>query len=324
LKKFLIIRFSSIGDIVLTTPVIRCLRKQYPEAKIHYVTKKSYRTLLDSNSYIDKVHVIEKDISEVANELKDEDFDFVIDLHNNLRSNSLKRKLKKPAAAFPKLNWKKFILTNFKWNNMPDIHIVERYFEAVNSLHVKNDNEGLDYFIPTESIVNLSDYSIPSGYTAYSIGAQYATKKLPNSKIIELINQLNTPIVLLGDKSDIQNAHEISAACEQTINLCGKLTLNESASVVQQANKIITHDTGLMHIASAFNKPIISIWGNTIPDLGMYPYMPKGKDLYAIHEVDTKCRPCSKIGFQKCPKKHFRCMENQNIDSIIESVNKFK
>lgn len=321
MKKFLIIRFSSIGDIVLTTPVVRCLRNQYPDAQIHYITKKVYATILESNPNIDKVYAIEKEISEVGTQVKEEQYDFIIDLHNNLRSNSLKRKLKKPSSAFPKLNWKKFLLTNFKLNNMPDIHIVDRYFETVKRLDVTNDNTGLDYFIPVESRVILTDYSIPTDFFVYSIGAQYATKKLPNHKIIELIKKLNTSVVLLGDKNDVKNGSEISAACPGTINLCGQLSLDESASIIQQSSKVITHDTGLMHIASAFKKPIISIWGNTVPELGMYPYMPNDKTLFSIHQVDEKCRPCSKIGYQKCPKKHFRCMENQNINIISKDIN---
>jgi ADP-heptose:LPS heptosyltransferase len=322
LKKFLIIRFSSIGDIVLTTPVIRCLRNKYPEAQIHYVTKSGYASILASNPNVDKVYSFEKEITDISSELKAEQYDFIIDLHRNLRSSRLKKILRKPSATFPKLNWKKFLLTNFKWNNMPDIHIVDRYFEAVKSLKVKNDNAGLDYFIPSEANVQLADYSIPSQFVVYAIGAQYTTKKLPNHKIIKLIHQLNAPVVLLGDNKDLENAKEIAKVCPSVINLCGELSLNESASVVQQANKIITHDSGLMHIASALKKPIISIWGNTIPELGMHPYIPDNRDLYTIHEVDTKCRPCSKIGFQKCPKKHFRCMENQNLTEISKEINK--
>ena len=304
----------------MTTPLIRCLKEQ-TKAEIHFVTKKSFSEILKSNPNIDKVYTIEKEITEISAELKAEQYDFVIDLHNNLRSVRLKKLLKRPSAAFPKLNPKKFILTNFKWNLMPDVHVVDRYFVAVQKLNVTNDLKGLDYFLPKKDEVNLSEHKIPEEFIAFSIGAKFATKRLPNDKIIEIIKQVNYPVVLLGGAEDEENANEVLRKCSVAISLVGKLNLNQSASVLQQAKKVITHDTGLMHIAAAFQKPIISIWGNTVPALGMYPYIPSNPEISDIHEVDVKCRPCSKIGYQKCPKKHFRCMKEQNTAAIAAAVN---
>lgn len=318
MPKYLIIRFSSIGDIVLTSPIIRSLRNQKPDCEIHYITKRSFSDILQNNPYIDRVISIENEIDEVISELKDENYDFIIDLHNNLRSLRLKKKLSRPSAAFPKLNFKKFLYTNFKWNYMPDFHIVERYFEAVKPLGISKDDRGLDYFIPEKDEVNLEDIGINTPFIAFSIGAQFATKKLPNDKIIELINKINFSVVLLGGESDIENSKQIESQVSNVINLCGQLNLNQSASILNQSKSVITHDTGLMHIAAAFNKKIISIWGNTTPDLGMYPYMPGHENLYSIHEVELKCRPCSKIGFDKCPKSHFNCMKLQNLNEIAQ------
>lgn len=321
MPKYLIIRFSSIGDIVLTTPVVRCLKKHKPDCVIHYVTKKSFKSILENNPNIDKVICIDKDVDEVVGDLKKEDYDFVIDLHHNLRSAILKRKLKKPSATFPKLNVKKFLLTQFKINRLPELHIVDRYFEAVKSLGVQSDLLVCDYFIPPADEVNPADYGIPSTYFAFAIGAQLNTKKLPNDKIISIIQKMNQPVVLLGGETDFDNAEIISKACPQVINLCARLNLNQSASIVKQCQKIITHDTGMMHIASCFKKTIISIWGNTVPDFGMYPYIPMNPGSYSMHEVkDLKCRPCSKIGYKECPKKHFNCMNLQNVDAIVKDV----
>ena len=317
-KKYLIIRFSSIGDIVLTTPVIRCL-KQQTNAEIHYITKKAYVNILVNNPFVDKVHSFETEITEIANELKNENFDFIVDL-NNLRSVRLKKLLGKPSAAFPKLNLKKFLLTNFKWDVMPSVHVVDRYFDAVKQLGVNSDGKGLDYFIPEKHKVDLSSFDIPTGFIAFSIGAKFATKRLPNDKIIAIINGLGKPVVLLGGPTDKPNAAEIVAKCSGVISLVGKIDLDESASVIEQADVVITNDTGLMHIAAAFQKRIISIWGNTVPALGMYPYMPENPDNYSIHEVKLKCRPCSKIGYDECPKGHFKCMNDQNVEEIINSA----
>ncbi|MEO9532352.1 MAG: glycosyltransferase family 9 protein [Crocinitomicaceae bacterium] len=319
MQKILIIRFSSIGDIILTTPVIRCLKTQL-KCELHYVTKKSYAGILEANPHIDKVIAFDHEIDDVIQELQTENYDFVVDLHRNLRSTRLKKKLKKPSASFPKLNRQKFIYTTFKKDVMPDVHIVDRYFEAVKRLSVSNDQMGLDYFIPKEDEVNLHEYQIPSDYIAFSLGAQFATKRLPNHKIIEIIQGVEGQVVLLGGPDDSENAKTVEEACKNTINLVGKLNLNQSASVVKQAKVVITHDTGLMHVAAAFNKRIVSVWGNTTPKLGMYPYLPKSANNFTTHEVEVNCRPCSKIGYQKCPKKHFKCMEQQDVKTIITAL----
>ena len=317
MKKVLIVRFSSIGDIVLTTPVIRCIKKYLPDTELHFLTKSKFELLVKNNPNIDKVHTIVNDINEVKTSLKAEDFDFIVDLHKNLRSLRLRLALKKKSYQFPKLNFKKWLLTTFKINKMPDIHIVDRYFSTVSDLGVKNDFEGLDYFIPKKDEINLKEYHIHEDFVAYALGAQFHTKRLPASKIIELLHKTNKAVVLLGSVADLPVAREITQACNNAINLCGDLNLNQSASVIKQSQKVIAHDTGLMHIAAAFKKPIISIWGNTVPELGMYPYMPSNPLDYSIHEVKgLSCRPCSKIGSQSCPKKHFDCMNKQDLDKI--------
>src|SRR6202789_728000 len=146
--KFLIIRFSSIGDIVLTTPVVRCLKKQVVTAEVHYLTKASVKPILEANPYIDKIHCLGDDLDAVIGTLRSEDFDYVIDLHHNLRTWKVKRGLGKQAFSFDKLNIEKWWYTNFKWNRMPAVHIVDRYMETVAGFGIKNDGAGLDYFIP--------------------------------------------------------------------------------------------------------------------------------------------------------------------------------
>jgi ADP-heptose:LPS heptosyltransferase len=267
------------------------------------------------------VYTIDKEINEVTAELKSEKYDFVIDLHHNLRTFRLKQRLSQPSAAFPKLNVQKFLLTTFKWDKMPQLHVVDRYFKAVEKLNVKNDQKGLDFFIPEDSHVNLAEHQIQTPFIAFSIGAQFATKRLTKEKMVQLLSKISAPVVLLGGPDDAANGDYVKMHCKTVTNLCGKLTLNQSASVIQQAAKVISHDTGLMHIASAFQKEIISIWGNTVPALGMYPYLPQENAKYSIHEVKLSCRPCSKIGYQACPKKHFKCMENQDLEAIAEAVN---
>ncbi len=310
MKKILIIRFSSIGDIVLTTPVIRCLKEQLPGVKVHYLTKKGFKDILENNPHLSKIHTIEKDVKEVLTELIKENFDYVIDLHNNIRSAQVKMAIGKPSPTFNKLNFKKWLLVNFKINTMPDVHLVDRYMYTVEQLGVKNDFKGLDYFIPEQDVVDIA--ALPKtqqrGYIGFVIGAKHATKKLPVEKIINICKKLNQPIVLLGGKEDAENAKAIENAFGGLVyNACGKYNLNQSASLVKQAKKIITHDTGLMHIAAALKKEIISVWGNTVPEFGFTPYLP-GNNSKRVEVKNLPCRPCSKIGYEKCPEGHFKCM----------------
>ena len=321
-QKILIIRFSSIGDIVLTTPVIRCLKQQLG-IELHFLTKSAYQNILHSNPYLEKIWTIDKDINEVISDLKNEKYDRIIDLHHNLRSLRLKLHLGVPAASFPKLNIEKWLLTTLKINRLPDIHLIDRYFETVKEIGIRNDNKGLDYFIPPNEEIDTEKYGrTPHQYIAFAIGAKFATKRLPNHKIIEICSTVPYPIVLLGGAEDIENGTLISEQSgTHVLNACGQFSLHGSASWVRQSRLLLTHDTGLMHIGAAFKKRIISVWGNTTPDFGMYPYQ---TDYQAIETNDLKCRPCSKIGYRACPKGHFRCMEEVDVEEIIDLVKEAK
>lgn len=318
--KFLIIRFSSIGDIVLTTPVIRCLKQQIPNAKIHFLSKYSFKNIIEHNPYIDKLLLLDNDWDVLMHRLKLEEYDYIIDLHHNLRTLKVKRHLKVRSFSFNKLNIKKWLLTALKINRLPNKHIVDRNLETVKYFNVENDGLGLDYFIPEKDIVQIKD--IPAaqrmGFIAIVIGAALNTKKLPTHKLMELCNLIQHPIILLGGPEDKEIGNEIAKQDEIKIyNACGKFNLNESADLVRKSKFVITHDTGLMHIAAAFKKPIISIWGNTIPAFGMNAYYGNKTVENEIFEVgNLNCRPCSKIGYKACPKKHFKCMQQQDIKAI--------
>ncbi len=327
MKKILLIRFSSIGDIVLTTPVVRSLKKQL-QCELHAVTKKQYALLYQNNPYVDKVFSFGNDIGEVVKQLKAEKYDFVVDLQKNLRSVKIKRALGVPSASFPKVNIKKWLLVNFKINLLPKVHVVDRYFAAVEKLQVENDMQGLDYFIPAEDEIEPETIhkNLKEGYLGFVIGGQHFTKIFPPEKVAEVINSLSMPVLLLGGKEDVGRGEKIVSLTKgrQVINGCGKFNLNQSASLVKQCNVLVTNDTGLMHIGAAFGKPIISVWGNTVPEFGMYPYMPDNEVHFFMAEVKgLSCRPCSKLGHAKCPKKHFKCMMDQDFDAIVKKVNAY-
>jgi ADP-heptose:LPS heptosyltransferase len=315
--KILVLRFSSIGDIVLTTPVLRALKQQLPGAVVHFATKPAYRGLLEANPYVDHIHTLNGPLNNLVAELKAEKFDFVVDLHNNLRTRLIKLQLGVKARSFDKLNGRKWLLVNLKMDTMPNRHIVARYLDTVAPLGVKDDGLGLDYFIPEGQEVDLGTLpaAVQAGYVAVAIGAQHATKRLPPDKLVELCARLACPIVLLGGPED-RAAGEllVEAFTPETgmfiHNGCGRYSLHQSASLLRQAHYVVSHDTGLMHIAAAFGKRIFSVWGNTVPEFGMYPF----RTPHELLEVKgLACRPCSKIGFAKCPQGHFRCMRDQQL-----------
>ncbi|MEY3417629.1 MAG: hypothetical protein RL060_1741 [Bacteroidota bacterium] len=315
--KILVIRFSSIGDIVLTTPVVRCLKTQLPNAEIHFCTKLPFKAIVENNPYISKTIYYQNNLSATIEALKDEKYDLIIDLHHNLRSLIIKLRLGIESRSFNKLNFKKWLLVKFNINLLQHSHVVDRYLDTVAHLGVVNDQQGLDYFIAPQDEINTADFGpdYSRGYDVYAIGGQHYTKKLPLFKMIELCQRITAPLVLLGGKEDIDNANAIIAACKgkNIIHACGQYNLNQSASVVRQAQKVISHDTGLMHIASAFKKEIIAIWGNTVPALGFAPYQ---TPFISIENKTLSCRPCSKIGFNACPKGHFQCMTTLDFTTI--------
>ena len=360
MPKFLVIRFSSIGDIVLTTPVIRCLKKQLPDAEVHYLTKESFHSIVEHNPYIDKIHLLAHSWDLMIHELKLEEYDHIIDLHHNVRTLRVKKSLGKSSYSFHKLNIRKYIYVNLKWNVMPRVHIVDRYMKTVNSFGVKNDGAGLDYFISEKDETKKNDIptSHHAGFVGIVIGAAHNTKKYPVHKLKELCSRLEHPVILLGGKEDRQIGDEIASVDPVKVyNACGKFSINESADLVRKSKVVVSNDTGLMHIAAAYKKPVISLWGNTVPSFGMYPYygdnylegysregynratvqtactgdndgQNRGTanaspvDLpYDIFQVNKlRCRPCTKIGYDKCPRGHFKCMEKIEVAEVLEAI----
>jgi ADP-heptose:LPS heptosyltransferase len=269
----------------------------------------------------------------MLHELQMEEYDEVIDLHHNLRTLRLKKELGKPVHSFNKLNIKKYIYVNLKWNVMPAIHIVDRYMKTVEPFGVKNDGAGLDYFLGEKDETKKSDIpaSHHAGYIGIVIGAAHNTKKYPVHKLKQICSQLDHPVILLGGKEDGENGNAIAAADPIKIyNACGKFSINESADLVRKAKLVVSNDTGLMHIAAAFKKPVISLWGNTVPSFGMYPYYgdnflnnraPDDRLPYDILQVNKlRCRPCTKIGYDKCPLGHFKCMEKIEVEHVLDAI----
>ncbi len=327
MAKFLIIRFSSLSEILLSTPVIRCLKKQLPETELHFLTKIDHASVLENNPFIDKVIALSFSWETMLHQLKRENYDFVIDLQHSRYTSGLKNELGVRSFSYNRLSIQKWIYTNLKWNLVPTDHLVDRFMNTVSSFGIINDQEGLDYYIPEKDKVKLKD--IPTahhaGFIGLAIAATYNTRKLPVEKLENLCAGINHPIILIGGEEDIAIGKRIAAIDPIKIyNSCGKFNLNESADLVYKSKFIVTHDSGYLHIAVAFKKPVISVWGNTVPEYGLVPYYGKSKVKNEIIEIrDLKCRPCNDRGYKKCPKGHFNCMNKISVNKITDTIKVF-
>ena len=320
--KILVIRFSSMGDIIYTTPVVRCLKKQVPNAQVHFLTKPAFKYIYDNNPYVDKLLLLKPSLTDTINEIKAEQYDHIVDLHNNLRTTIIKLRTGIKSTTYKKQPIKKWLSLKFKLKLIPPTHLVDRYLEAAKPLGVINDGQPIDYYIKTEhQLSKLLPASHQNGYITFIIGATHFTKRMPNEKIISICSQLKLPVVLLGGNDVKANGDLIAEAIGAPVyNACGITSLDESVFLVSKAESIIGFDTGLTHIAEAFNKPIVSVWGGTVPELlGVQPYMVKN---VLVAGIDLGCRPCSKFGLEKCPLGRFKCMNDMPVDGIIEFVNK--
>ena len=314
--KVLIIRFSSIGDIVLTTPVVRQLKQQLVKgSEVHYLTKPQYAHILQANPNIDQVHTLDEDIKVTCDKLKEENFNYVVDLHKNVRSAVVKRHLNHISFTLDKRNIQKWKLVQFSRYNKPVEHIVKRYIETAKPLGAMEDGKGLDYFIPpaTPKVEGLPK----SPFIAWVLGGAHRGKRLSVDKNKALLSNISYPVVILGGPDEREEGVQLEKI-EGVSNLCGQLTLDQSAMVVRQSHLVVTGDTGLMHIASAFGKIIISLWGCTSPVFGMDPYMPSLQSL--IIQPSRAKRPCSKLGDRCKYGWDDQCTSHLDEDTILRAI----
>jgi heptosyltransferase-2 len=320
--KFLIIRLSSIGDIILTSPVVRAVKQRFPNSEVHFLTKQENAALLAYNVNVSRLHLFRKRKTRaLIKNLHCEHYDYIIDLHRSIRTWWLKRRLHvKKTLSFHKLNLRKWLLTSFKINRLPKIHIIDRYMSSLKALDILDDKNGLDFIIPPQTTLPSFFDSIQKPFVALVLGAQHATKKIPYPKLILLCGLIDYQIVALGGNREAKDGECLAQVCANVQSMCGRLDIYQSSMVLQQSSVVVTPDTGLMHIAAALKKTIFSVWGNTTPDFGMYPYM-SGTESRIFEVKDLKCRPCSKIGHKKCPRKHFNCMNNHNYSALAQAIN---
>jgi ADP-heptose:LPS heptosyltransferase len=316
LKKVLVIRFSSIGDIILTSPVLRNLSKNGFE--VHFITKKNFISLVDENPYIHKIWTYEQDVENPSKDFTETSFDWIVDLHHNIRS-------KKTRALFPntftttidKQNFKKALLVTTKSKAFGVSHVTDRSLDCIRQNNIKVDHLGLDFFL--KPIQKLNTAELPSKFLAFVIGGQHRGKMMSEQRMETLFSHLKIPIFLVGGPDDAEKGKRLAEKFDHVHNTAGKLSIHDSAHLLKFSQAVLSHDTGMMHIATALNKPILSLWGATTPELGFAPYKPNSHSV--ILEHPHFLRPTSKLGKQTWSAS-ISFIDLIPISTITQAVNK--
>ena len=322
LKRIVIIRLSSLGDILLATPFIRSIKNQFPGIELDFIVREEYLDLLKLNPYLNKVFSfsrIENDNHKILKEIENSKYDLVIDLQNNLRSKQIVSRIKTQSVSFSKNSWNKFLLVNFKINYLkyaPQIPV--RYAQTLPGFQL--DGKGLDLFTDKGPSAELKQKESLIGFCP---GARHFTKRWPKEYFIELgkkLNQFGHTIVLFGGKTDKELCAYIRKEIPNSINLCNDNNILQTAADMKLCKVVVCNDSGLMHTASSVGTKIITIFGSTVKEFGFAPY--KCTNLI-LENNSLTCRPCSHIGKDHCPKKHFKCMQLIKPDFVFDEVISF-
>ena len=320
LKKVLIIRLSSLGDILLSTPLIRTFKEKHPQTEIDFLLKGRYKDALIQNPNLNNIFIypLNKDeLTKLIGELKHQNYDLVIDLQNNFRSKNLKSFLEVPKLKFHKRDLEKLLLVYFKINrlkNYPPIPV--RYSNTLAKFNL--DHNGLDLYTNKKS----SDlFKADKNYIGFCPGAKHFTKMWPMEYYIQLGNILRNEkynVVLFGGKDDEKICGEISSRIPGSLNLCNNDDILQTAADMKRCSAIVCNDSGLMHTACAEKIPVLAFWGSTVKEFGFTPY---GNKNIILENNSLSCRPCTHIGKSYCPEGHFKCMLEIKPDIAFTKLN---
>ncbi len=320
IKQILVIRLSSLGDILLTTPVLRALKNKYTGCDITFLCRTQYHNAVKTNKNISNFLLLNTDENEaeISGKIKSGNFDLIIDLQNNFRSRNLLKEIKTPILKFHKPNIKKFLLVNFKINLYKNyLSIPELYAGTVPGLEL--DDEGIDFEIPAGFKPSLSD---GEKYIGFIPGSKHFTKRWPDeffTRLGQLMNKYGYTIAIFGGKDDAEYCGKISSRINKSVNLCNDNDLYKTAADMQKCSLIIGNDSGLMHTASAYYIPLIVLFGSSVEQFGFAPYK---REAVIMQNENLKCRPCSHFGKEECPKKHFNCMNEITPNLVFEKIKK--
>lgn len=337
INKILIIRLSSIGDIILTTPLLRSVRKTYPNATITYITKKQYAGLLADSPYINELIAFDKSegfrgLRKIRHKLRDQHFDAYLDIHKNWRSRFLRLGLgAKMITTYPKYIIRRALLIRFKINLYKHVRPVYlRYFEAARKLGVHYDGLGSEIHFPaaaTEKVTGMlttHGFGFKTPLVVICPGATYFNKKWLAEGFIatakQLMSERSAFIIIHGGRDDKELCDSIAAGIGKgSCSLAGSLSLPESAALLKLSTLVIANDSGLLHLAQSQKVPVVGIYGPTTRELGFFPIEQNS----TVVETTLPCRPCTPKGLNYCPKVHFRCMKDITPEMVIAAALKY-
>jgi heptosyltransferase-2 len=311
MKKILIIRFSSLGDIILSFPLINALKKEYPESEIHYLTKSAYKAILELNQAISKIILFnDQPLSELKSEIKNGGYDLVLDIHKNFRSilHTLFSGLN--VKRYRKDTIKKFLLVKFKINLFNEITpVYKKYIKTVGDEFAK---KYLHYTSTELEFDRTPQYDFK--YIVIAPSSKHFTKTYPKDKFIDFIKTSSFKVILVGDESNKDK--EICEYIENetdAINLCGRLSYAELANVVFNSEYVITNDSAILHFSEMLGKKVKAIFGSTVKEFGFFPQL---ENSVVFENKNLKCRPCTHIGLPACPLGHFKCMNEIQLEKL--------
>jgi heptosyltransferase-2 len=332
--KILVIRLSSIGDILLSTPFIRQLRIKFKSSQIDFVVREEFKDLLKNNPHIDKLYILQLSETDGLKNLKGRlhkiTYDTIFDLHNNIRSNYLRRIGARRVFSINKSKFKQSLLVYLKKNYYgKTIPIPQRYLNVAKAYDVKDDNKGLELYWDEDTVITSGKKINETGlqemgqYLCLAPGAGFFTKRWPVEKFLHLIElvkkKLNLPVVILGGDGDQETGKYLERQ-NSVYNLTGKLSLLETAYILKKGMALVSNDTGLMHMATAVKTPVLAIFGSTVREFGFFPFRSQS---FVIENNELNCRPCTHIGRKKCPKSHFKCMVDISTEQVFETLKSF-
>lgn len=336
-KRILIVRFSSLGDILLTTPLVRALKQRFPGCQLDYLTGSRYQELLTANPHIDGIISLHSgtgiaETRKTAARLADRNYDVLIDVHGSVRSLLFRWGSRIPVVlTFKKLRFQRSVLILLKRSIYPDDRSMAlRMLDTAASLGIRDDGGGLDFFVnedvKQEALRLIAAERPPGqgGLIGLAPGARHNTKRWLIDRWRQLAKMLvekhDATIVVLGGDNDRGIGNQVSDGLGiRARNCAGQLTLAGSAAVLSHCRAVITNDTGVLHMAAARQVPVVAIFGPTVRAFGFYPF----RVPYRIVERSLYCRPCTTKGSPRCPLGHFRCMKeiaSANVLSAFEDL----
>jgi heptosyltransferase-2 len=325
----LAVRFSSIGDVLLTTPLFRAIRLRHPVARISVLTKQAHVPLLSHNPYVDRVIGLKagRPLASVAAELRAGAYTHRLDLHDSLRTRMLRTLVRGGWTTYPKHRVARALLIYTKRNHYRDPRpMAERYFSAARDLDVVPDGKPPDFFLGPDAERQASDWLAAAGLgqerrmIALAPGAAHATKRWPQTHWMNLIRRIVTEgfdAVIVGGPDDAPLAAALSERSGgRVVSAAGVFGLQETGAVLQRAAALISGDTGVMHMATGVGTPVVALFGPTVRAFGFFPYTNRAEVL----ELALSCRPCTSKGGPRCPLGHHRCLVEIQPESVHEAL----